>query len=107
MGRGKGTKNIPKGYPWHTLHIAWDYLPIQGSATPSECAFSSAGVTDAVCWGSLSTKTFEALQILKSVYCNGHIAAVDEAGKHIDALIVTLDDISEEEDDIIELWSSY
>jgi hypothetical protein len=37
------------------------------------------------------------------VYCNGHIAAVDEAGKHIDALIVALDDISEEEDDIIKL----
>ena len=49
-------------------------------------------------------KTFEALQILKSAYCNGHIAAVDEAGKHINALIVVLDDISEEEDDIIELW---
>ena len=51
----------------------------------------------------MSTKTFEAHQILKSVYCNGHIAAVDEAGKHIDALIVALDDISEEEDDIIKL----
>ena len=71
--------------------------------TPSECAFSSVGVTDAVHRGSLLMKTFEALQILKSAYCNGHIAAVDEAGKHIDALIVVLDDILEEEDDIIEL----
>ena len=85
-------------------HIAQDYLPIQGSATPLKRTFSSAGVTDAVHWGSLLTKTFEACQILKSAYCNGHIAAVDEAGKHIDALIVVLDDILEEEDDIIELW---
>lgn len=83
--------------------ITRDYLPIQGSATPLERTFSSAGVTDAVHWGSLSTKTFEAHQILKSAYCNGHIAAVDEAGKHIDALIVALDDISEEDDDIIKL----
>jgi hypothetical protein len=34
-------------------------------------------------------KFFEALQILKSMYCNGHIAAVHQAGEHVDALIAT------------------
>jgi hypothetical protein len=84
--------------------IAQDYLAIQGSATLSECAFSCGGITSSLHRGSLSTEIFEALQILKSVYCNGHVAAVDEAGKHIDVLIVALDGISEEDDkDIIEL----
>lgn len=32
---------------------------------------------------SLSVSTFEALQLLKSAYRNGHIAAADDAAKHI------------------------
>ena len=72
--------------------IMQDYLAIQGSATPSECAFSSGGITDSVCQGSLSTDTFKALQILKSAYQNGHVAADDEAGKHVDTLISGFDD---------------
>ncbi|KIL56126.1 hypothetical protein M378DRAFT_39166, partial [Amanita muscaria Koide BX008] len=51
--------------------IARDYLAIQGSATPSERAFSSGGVTGTLRRSSLSTKTFEALQILKHAYGNG------------------------------------
>jgi hypothetical protein len=47
---------------------------------------------------SLSTDTFEALQILKSAYRNGHAAAADQAGKHIDARIQVLE---EEEDYIV------
>ncbi|KIL54816.1 hypothetical protein M378DRAFT_44061, partial [Amanita muscaria Koide BX008] len=44
--------------------IARDYLAIQGSATPSERAFSSGGITDTVRRNRLSTEAFEALQIL-------------------------------------------
>ena len=43
---------------------------------------------------------FEALQLLKSVYCNGHLLAGIEAATHIDALIQGLEDQKEGEDDI-------
>jgi len=58
---------------------------------PSEHAFSSGGITDSAHWSSLSTDIFEALQILKSVYHNGHIAAIQQAGRHIDALVMVFD----------------
>ena len=69
-----------------------DYLAIQGSATPSERAFSSRGITASLRRSSLSTDTFEALQILKSTYCNGHAAAADQAGKHVDAQLQALEE---------------
>ncbi|TFK39059.1 hypothetical protein BDQ12DRAFT_665820 [Crucibulum laeve] len=62
-----------------------------GSATPSEQAFSSGGITDAAWRNQLSTDVFLALQILKSAYRNGHISAVHQAGEHVNALIVALD----------------
>ncbi|KAJ7082150.1 hypothetical protein C8R44DRAFT_894890 [Mycena epipterygia] len=40
---------------------------------------------------SLSTEVFEALQLLKSAYRNGHISAGAIAARHIDALIAELD----------------
>ena len=73
-------------------HIAWDYLATQGSATPSECVFSSGGITGSACRSRLSTEIFEALQILKSAYCNGHAAAACQAGQHIDDLIMGFGD---------------
>ena len=75
--------------------IAQDYLAIQGSATPSERAFSSGGITGPARRSSLSTDIFEALQILKSAYHNGHGAAARQAGQHIDALIMELDGFEE------------
>ena len=63
--------------------MARDYLAIQGSATPSEQAFSGGGITGTPNRNSLSVTSFEALQILKSAYRNGHIAAVDDAAKHL------------------------
>lgn len=63
--------------------MARDYLAIQGSATPSECAFSGGGITGTSNRNSLSVSTFEALQVLKSAYRNGHIAAADDAAKHL------------------------
>ena len=64
--------------------IARDYLAIQGSATPSERAFSGGGITGTSNRNRLSVASFEALQILKSAYRNGHIAAVNDAAKHVD-----------------------
>lgn len=60
-------------------HIAKDYLAIQGSSTPSECAFSSSGITATPCHNSLQPTTFSTLQIVKFRYCNGHLSAVEEA----------------------------
>jgi hypothetical protein len=69
--------------------IAQDYLAIQDSATASERAFSSGGITGSARRRSrLSTEIFEALQILKSTYRNGHFAAAHQAGQHVDALII-------------------
>ena len=60
-------------------HMARDYLPIQGSATPSKHAFSNASLTDSKQRNWLAPDTFEALQILKSAYRNGHMSAPAEA----------------------------
>jgi hypothetical protein len=59
-------------------------LAIQGSATPSERAFSSGGITGTSNRNRLLVASFKALQVLKSAYCNGHIAAVDDAAKHVE-----------------------
>jgi hypothetical protein len=84
--------------------MARDYLAIQGSATPSERAFSSGGITGTARRSRLSTDTFEALQILKSAYRSGHVAAIDEASRHIDAQIADLDDLDAfSEDEIVDL----
>ena len=48
--------------------MAHDYLAIQGSATPSERAFSSSGTTGTAKHNCLSIEAFEALQLLKSAY---------------------------------------
>lgn len=62
--------------------MARDYLAIQGSATPSERAFSSGGTTGTAKRNRLLPTTFEALQLLKSAYRNGHLAAEKEAHAH-------------------------
>jgi len=59
--------------------IAKDYLAIQGSAVPSERAFSGGGITGVAHRSSLKPQTFEALQMLKGAYHNGHILAALEA----------------------------
>ena len=62
--------------------MARDYLAIQGSATPSERAFSSGGTTGTAKRNRLNVEVFESLQLLKSAYRNGHISAHLEAEKH-------------------------
>jgi hypothetical protein len=67
--------------------MARDYLAIQGSATSSEHAFSNASLTDTKQRRRLTPEMFEALQILKSVYRNGHLCATEEAEKHYQAVM--------------------
>ena len=62
--------------------MARDYLAIQGSATPSERAFSSGGTTGTAKCNRLTPEAFEGLQLLKSAYRNGHFSADNEAHKH-------------------------
>ena len=65
--------------------MAWDYLAIQGSATPSKCAFSGGEITGTPNRNHLFVASFEALQLLKSAYYNGHITAADDAAKHLNS----------------------
>ena len=55
--------------------MARDYLPIQGSATPSEQVFSNASLTDSKQHNRLILDMIQGLQNLKSAYCNGHMSA--------------------------------
>jgi len=71
--------------------IARDYLPIQGSAVASERAFSGGALTGTKRRNRLNAKTFEALQILKSGYRNGHISASQQAQAHMEVFIESLD----------------
>src|SRR6266851_1213873 len=70
--------------------MARDYLPIQGSATPSECTFLYASLTDSKQRNWLAPDTFEALQILKSAYRNGRISASAEAEKYYQTIMSVL-----------------
>ena len=58
--------------------MARDYLAIQGSAVPSERAFSSGALTDTLQRNRLCPDTFEALQLLKNAYKTGLINVSDE-----------------------------
>jgi hypothetical protein len=59
--------------------IAKDYLAIQGSAVPSERAFSSSALTAIAHRNCLLLNTFGQLQLLKSAYHEGHISVASEA----------------------------
>jgi hypothetical protein len=83
--------------------MARDYLAIQGSATPSERAFSSGGLTGTKYRNRLNGMVFESLQLLKSAYRNGHISAASDAKQHIDALIAAFDDEEVDDEDLPEL----
>ena len=73
-------------------HMAWDYLTIQGSAVASEHAFSSGALTATARCNRLSGDIFEALQILKSGYRNGHIRASEQAEAHFSTYVKELAD---------------
>jgi hAT family C-terminal dimerisation region len=76
--------------------MARDYLAIQGSSVPSERAFSGGGLTGTRLRGRLTPELFEALQILKSAYRNGHIKATEQASAAIEIMEI-LDDEEDEE----------
>ena len=71
-----------------------DYLAIQGSSVPSEQAFSGGGLTGTRLRGRLTPELFEALQILKRAYRNGHIKAAERAS----AAIEVMEFLDDEED---------
>jgi hypothetical protein len=71
--------------------MARDYLPIQGSATPSEWAFSNASLTNNKQRNQLAPETFKALQNLKSAYCNGHISATTQVLNYQQTVMSTMD----------------
>ena len=77
--------------------MAWDYLALQGSATPSENASSSGGLSGTKNCNCLDGTVLESLQLLKSAYCNGHISVANDAKQHIDALMASFE--TEEVDD--------
>ena len=62
---------------------------VQGSPVPSECAFSSSGLTGTRLRG----------QLLKSGYWNGHIGAVEQANAHYAVMKEVLDILEDETDD--------
>ena len=64
--------------------MARDYLPIQGSATPSERAFSNASLTDSKQRNRLTPDMFQGLQNLKSAYRNGHMSAAADTLSNYD-----------------------
>ena len=67
--------------------MAWDYLAIQGSATPLEHAFSSGGITGCTWRNRLQPAVFEGLQLLKSAYQNGHLSAGTQVACHAEVSI--------------------
>jgi hypothetical protein len=83
--------------------IARDYLAIQGSSVPSERAFSSGGLTGTKLRNRLSPQIFEALQILKAGYRNGHIGAAEQAEEHYKAITEVLKVLDDDDDDTIEV----
>ena len=62
---------------------------------PSERAFSSGGLTATSRRNKLSAESFESLQLLKSAYRNGHVAAAEQAVAHLRDL---WDDIGKNDD---------
>jgi hypothetical protein len=76
--------------------MARDFLAIQGSATPSERAFSSSSLTDTKHCSRISPPLFKAIQILKSAYRNSHVKAADQAQAHFQVLVDALDVLGDE-----------
>lgn len=64
--------------------------------------FSSGGITGTARRNRLNPTTFESLQLLKSAYRNGHIAAAKEARKHFDFLLEDIEAIDIEDLDAVD-----
>jgi hypothetical protein len=79
--------------------IARDYLAVQGSSVPSKHAFSSGGLTGTRLRGRLAPWTFEALQILKSGYQNGHIGAAEQAEAHYNAIMEVINIVDDDKNE--------
>jgi hypothetical protein len=58
---------------------------------PFEQAFSENGITGTPNCNHLLVASFEALQLLKSAYHNGHIAAGNNAARHLSPFLDSLE----------------
>jgi len=58
--------------------------------TPSKHAFLNTSLTDWKQHNWLALDTFEAMQILKSAYCNRNISALAEAEKYCNTVMSVL-----------------
>lgn len=76
--------------------MARDYLAIQGSSVASERAFSGGGLTATARRNRLKSLIFEALQILKSAYKNGHLSATREVEEMIRELNAIRSDVEDD-----------
>ena len=72
--------------------IARDYLAIQSLSIPFKYTFFSSSLTGTSLHGQLTPQIFEALQILKSGYWNGHVGAVEQHYKKIIEVVNLLED---------------
>ncbi|EIM79464.1 uncharacterized protein STEHIDRAFT_69435 [Stereum hirsutum FP-91666 SS1] len=79
--------------------MALDYLPIQGSASPSERAFSYSGLDDVARRNRINPVLFSALQILKGAYRNGRISASKEVAEQARKLFAAMDILEESDDE--------
>lgn len=79
--------------------MALDYLPIQGSASPSERAFSYSGLDDVARRNRIKTDLFCAIQILKGAYRNGRISASAEAAEHARKFFAAAEILEQEGDE--------
>jgi hAT family C-terminal dimerisation region len=83
--------------------MARDYLAIQGSATPSERAFSNASLTDTKQRNRLMPEAFEALQILKGAYRNGHMSTMAAAERYFQSLMSMEENQDRDTENVIEI----
>ncbi|KAG5642677.1 hypothetical protein DXG03_002335 [Asterophora parasitica] len=90
------------GYAW-MQNAVWARIESErGQSSPRDeltCYLESPlkKVDDVIRYWGLHIKTFEALQLLKSAYRNGHIDASSEAQKHFDSVMedAAMDDLSD------------
>ena len=82
--------------------VVQDYLAVQGSAVPSEHAFSSGALTFTRCRNRLMPELFEALQMLKSAYRNGLVGAAQDAEAHVAHALEAVKMIGNAQDNLVD-----
>lgn len=79
--------------------MALDYLPIQGSASPSKRAFSYSGLDNVARRSRTNPVLFSALQILKGAYRNGRVLVPKEVAEQARKLFAVMDVLEDSDDE--------